>query len=134
MRLLATGLLSLMLLLSSVAAGAQTGATSLSLDALAQDRAQRLAEQQQPRTSIPLDPKQLDKYVGIYQTAPYAFFALTRQDQHFLLRPLVAAEANQNKFPGVEFYPESPTKFFAKANMQISFNPNTHGKVTELVV
>jgi len=39
----------------------------------ADETAQRLAEQQRPRTVVPFDPKLFDKYVGFYQLGPSVF-------------------------------------------------------------
>lgn len=89
--------------------------------------AQRFAEQQRPRTVVPFDPKQFDKFVGSYQLAPNVYFKITRQGDHFFTQ----LTGQQD----VEVYPESPTKFFATVvAAQISFATNAEGNTTELVL
>jgi len=89
--------------------------------------AQRLAEQQRPRTVVPFDPQQFDKYVGFYQMGPNGFFTVTRKDDHFYCRLTGQHD--------VEFYPESPTKFFATVvAAQISFVTDGAGHVTGLIL
>jgi hypothetical protein len=93
---------------------------------LSDEIAQRLAEQQRPRTAVPLDPEAFDQYVGHYQTESGLNFAITRNGDHFLSR-----------LPGqrsVEIYPESSNKFFATVvAAQWSFVTDAQGRVTELV-
>jgi hypothetical protein len=89
--------------------------------------AQRRAEQMQPRTAVAFDPEQFDKFVGFYQLNPDAFFTVTRKDERFFAR-LTGQE-------DVEWFPESPIKFFANAvHAQISFITDPQGNVTELVL
>lgn len=89
--------------------------------------AERAAEQALPRTAVPFDPTRFDRYVGYYQLGPTAIMTITRHDGHFLgqLTGQVA----------VEWFPESDTKFFASVvHAQISFNVDTSGRVTNLVL
>jgi beta-lactamase regulating signal transducer with metallopeptidase domain len=89
--------------------------------------AQRLAEQNQPRTVVPFDPKQFDKYIGFYQMEPTVFFTITRKGDHFFSRLTGQSD--------VEVYPESPTKFFAKVvAAQLNFVTNAEGNTIELVL
>lgn len=89
--------------------------------------AQRLAEQNRPRTVVPFDPKQFDRYTGSYQMGPNVFFTVTRKGDHFFCRL-----TGQQDF---EIYPESLTKFFASVVVaQISFVTDTEGNATELVL
>jgi len=89
--------------------------------------AQRLAEQNQPRTAVPFDPKQFDKYVGSYQMGPTLFFEITRKGDHFFSR----LTGQQD----LEIYPESSAKFFAKViAVQVSFVTAADGRATELVL
>jgi hypothetical protein len=67
--------------------------------------AQRLAEQQRPRTVVSFDPKAFDQYVGYYQMELGLVFTTTRDGDHFFSR----LSGQQN----VEPYPESGNKFFA---------------------
>src|ERR1700733_1345078 len=68
--------------------------------------AQRRAEQALPRTAVAFDPQAFDRYVGFYQLTPRMILALTREGDHFFVRPT----GQQN----VEIFPESATKFFLK--------------------
>ena len=85
------------------------------------------AEQAVPRTAVPFDPKNFDKFVGEYQLAPNAIAWVTRDGSHYLSR-LTGQTA-------VEFFPESQTKFFStEVHAQISFDSDAGGKVTSLVL
>jgi hypothetical protein len=111
--------------LALVAAG--WGISTARADSPADEIAQRLAEQRQPRTVVPLDPKQFDRYVGHYELAPNAFVAITRDGEHFF-----AQLTGQSKF---EIFPESSTKFFfTVVAAQISFVRDSEGKVIAMVL
>ncbi len=114
-----------------VAAEAQTGAKAqLPIEAMAQERAQRLAEQRLPRTVAPFDPQQFDRYAGMYQVYKYEFFAFTREGEHFFGSQVGAPEDQK-----LEIYPESPTKFFSKAGpLQIDFVADATGKLAGIVM
>ena len=89
--------------------------------------AQRLAEQQRPRTVVPFDPKGFDQYVGYYQLEAGLVFTITRDGDHFLSR--------LSGQPNVELYPESSNKFFATVvAAQLSFVTDAQGRATELVL
>jgi beta-lactamase regulating signal transducer with metallopeptidase domain len=89
--------------------------------------AQKRTEQRQPRTPVAFDPEQFDKFVGFYQLQPNAFVTVTRKKEHFFAR-LTGQD-------DVEWFPESPIKFFAKVvHAQISFITDPQGNVTELVL
>jgi Domain of unknown function (DUF3471) len=89
--------------------------------------AQRLAEQRQPRTVVPLDPKAFDQYVGYYQIESSLVFTITRDGDHFLSR--LSGQRS------VEIYPESSNKFFAMVvPAQLSFVTDAQGRATELVL
>jgi len=88
---------------------------------------QRRTEQGQPRTAVPFDPEQFDKFVGFYELQPDMFFTVTRKEERFFAR-LTGQD-------DVEWFPESPIKFFAKVvHAQISFITDPQGNVTELVL
>jgi hypothetical protein len=88
---------------------------------------QRRAEQGRPRAAVAFEPEQFDKFVGFYQLNPGWFFTVTRKEDHFFARLTGQGD--------VEWYPESPTKFFAKiVHAQISFITDTQGNATELVL
>jgi beta-lactamase regulating signal transducer with metallopeptidase domain len=88
---------------------------------------QRRNEQRQPRTAVAFDPEQFDKFVGFYQLHPDMFFTVTRKDERFFARLTGQTD--------VEWFPESPMKFFAKVvHAQISFITDPQGNVTELVL
>lgn len=89
--------------------------------------AQKQAEQARPRTAASIDPAVLDAYVGHYRLWPNAVFTVTRQGSH-----LFAQLTGQGP---VEFFPESPTTFFAQVvHAQISFVPEDKGAATGLVL
>jgi beta-lactamase regulating signal transducer with metallopeptidase domain len=88
---------------------------------------QKRTEQRQPRAAVAFNPEQFDKFVGFYQLNANAFFTVTRKEERFFAR-LTGQE-------DVEWFPESPIKFFAKVvHAQISFITDTQGDVTELVL
>jgi len=94
-----------------------------------EETAQKRAEQSRPRTAIPYDPTQFDKFVGSYQheRASGMFFTITREGDHFYTR--LTGQRN------VEIFPESDTKFFAKiVPAQLSFNLDAGGNVTGVVL
>jgi hypothetical protein len=79
------------------------------------------AEQATPRTAVPFDPKNFDKFVGEYQLAPTAIFWITRDGSHYFSR-LTGQVA-------VEDFPESQTKFFSnEVRDQISTHPASASK------
>jgi beta-lactamase regulating signal transducer with metallopeptidase domain len=88
---------------------------------------QRRTEQGRSRTAVAFNPKEFDKFVGFYQLTPNAFFTVTRKDERFFAR----LTGQQD----VEWFPESPIKFFAKVvHAQISFITDPQGNVNELVL
>jgi hypothetical protein len=97
------------------------------------DRAQRAYEQARPRTAVPFESKNFDKYVGYYQLAhsPTTFTHIFRDGDRFF------EQLNIEKRFGVapvEFFPESETKFFAtRVASQISFVTAAQGHVAGLV-
>ena len=89
--------------------------------------AERRSEQALPRTAVPFNPAQFDKYVGYYQLGPSTIFTVTRNGEHFFSR--LTGQMN------VEVFPESETKFFATVvHAQISFHTDSQGQATELVL
>jgi hypothetical protein len=110
--------------------------TSTEADEIARqryDRAQRAYEQARPRTAVPFEPKNFDKYVGYYQLihSPSTFTHIFRDGDRFF------EQLNSEKRLGVrpvEFFPESETKFFTtRVAAQISFVTDDQGQVTGLV-
>lgn len=90
-------------------------------------QARRSAAQTRPQKEIPFDPADFDKYVGYYELSPSAFFHVFRRDDHYF--------AQLTGQPPVEWYPESPTKFFATVvAAQISFRTDSRGAVTALIL
>lgn len=91
--------------------------------------AERMAEQQKPRTAIAMDPAAYDKFVGYYEM-PFAKarpIKVYRDGDRFMANVI-----GQNQ---MEFLPESPTKFFSKdLPMQGSFQLDAAGKVTGVVL
>lgn len=95
--------------------------------------AQRRYEQARPRTAVPFDPANFDKYVGYYQLAhsPTTFTHIFREGARFFEQLSIEKRAG---IAPVEFYPESETQFFAtRVASQISFVTPAQGPVTELV-
>ena len=88
---------------------------------------QRRTDQRKPRTAVAFNPEQFDKFVGFYQLHPDVFLTVTRKGDRFFTR--------QTGEEDVEVFPESATKFFAKAmHAQVSFSIEPQGRVTELVL
>jgi hypothetical protein len=78
------------------------------------------------RTSIKLDPKVYEAYVGRYQLTPQRVATVKREGDRLFM------QVNDN-YPE-ELFPESPAKFFVKRdNSQIEFVKNETGQVTHLV-
>ena len=93
----------------------------------AAEQARRLAAQTRPQKEIPFDPADFDKYAGYYQLSARAFFHVFRRGDHYF--------AQLTGQPPVEWYPESPSKFFATVvAAQISFHTDSHGAVTALIL
>ena len=95
--------------------------------------AQRRYEQARPRTAVPFDPGNFDKYAGYYQLAhsPTTFTRIFREGARFFEQLSIERRAG---IAPVEFYPESQTKFFAtRVASQISFVIPAQGPVTELI-
>jgi hypothetical protein len=97
-----------------------------SADTASQDMAQLRYEQARPRTAIPYDAKDFDKFVGYYQLGP-VIFHINREGEHYF--------AQLTGQPKAEIYPDSPTEFFYKVvPAQIEFVSGSGGAVTALVL
>jgi hypothetical protein len=95
--------------------------------AMATQRARLLAEQTRPQREVPFNPVDFDRYEGVYELSPAAFFHVFRRDDHYF--------AQLTGQPAVQWYPESRTEFFATVvAAQISFLVGPHGEVTALVL
>ncbi len=78
-------------------------------------------------TTIQLDPKVYDSYVGQYELRPVGLLTITREDSK-----LFAQLPND---PNVEIYPEAENKFFLKVrDMQLTFVRDHTGQVTGVEV
>jgi Domain of unknown function (DUF3471) len=87
----------------------------------------QLHEQTAPRTAVPFDPKEFDKFAGYYQLQPTVFFHVFRNGDHYF-----AQLSGQGP---VEWFPESSTKFFAATEAaQISFLEDPDGRTTGLIL
>lgn len=87
---------------------------------------QRRLDQARPRTAVPFDPQAFDRFVGFYELGP-AVFTVTRDGDHFF--------SQLTGQPAVEFFPESPTKFFAKiVAAQVSFVTDGAGRASALIL
>jgi hypothetical protein len=85
------------------------------------------AEQAAPRTVVPFDPENFDKFVGQYQLAPTAILWVRRDGSHFLAR--------LTGQPDAEVFPESQTKFFYnEVHAQLSFDSDASGRITQVVL
>ena len=79
------------------------------------------------RASVKVDAGVLAKYVGTYALSDSFSIAVSVEGDHLLTQA-----TNQGKIP---VFPESDTKFFAKAvNAEIEFVPNDKGEVPYLVL
>lgn len=90
---------------------------------------EKLAEQRRPRTQVPFDPAQFDKFTGYYRMDPATVFSVTRHASHYFLGVIGSTPD--------EVYPESPDKFFLKGlslPAQFSFTTDSTGHVTEMVL
>ena len=90
---------------------------------------QNLAEQARPRTQVPFDPAQFDRFVGYYQMSPNLILATSRNGSHYF-------ENTIGQTPD-EIFPEGPSKFFYKnvsLPAQISFTTDAQGRVAEMVL
>jgi beta-lactamase regulating signal transducer with metallopeptidase domain len=93
------------------------------------ERAQLLAEQEQPQKEVPFDPRDFDRFVGYYQLARSVgyFVHVWRSGDHFY-----SQLTGQRP---VEEFPAGPTEFFDTvfaAQWSYVFGP--HGEVTEALL
>jgi beta-lactamase regulating signal transducer with metallopeptidase domain len=91
--------------------------------------AQLRVEQAMPRKQVPFDPKDFDKFTGVYEFGPTAFMTVSRDGSRFFTR-LTGQTL-------IEVFPESQTKFFTTTipmPAQISFDSDAGGSVTGLVL
>jgi CubicO group peptidase (beta-lactamase class C family) len=76
---------------------------------------------------IAVDPKVFDGYVGQYQLAPNFILTITREGDHLF--------AQATAQPKLEIFPESDRDYFLKVvDAQISFETDSHGRATVLVL
>jgi hypothetical protein len=90
-------------------------------------KAERIADEQRPRTAIAVDPRVLDRYVGLYTRGEFVTFSITREgDQLF---------ASRNGQPRRPIFPERDNQFFFKdAAAQISFAGEGDGSAGMLIL
>jgi CubicO group peptidase (beta-lactamase class C family) len=82
---------------------------------------------QKEHVQVPVDPKLFDGYVGRYQLAPNFILTVTRQGDHLFVQA-----TGQSNF---EVFAEGPKDYFYKVvDAQITFEADTQGKVTALVL
>jgi beta-lactamase regulating signal transducer with metallopeptidase domain len=92
----------------------------------ADEMAQQRYDQARPRTAIPYDAKDFDKFVGYYRLGSVVFH-VTRDGEHYF--------AQVTGQPNVEVYPDSATEFFYKiVPAQLEFVTNSAGTVSALVL
>lgn len=113
--------------------GNQGRATELTLHQNGQDMpAKRLegeaaASAPKERKAIAVDPKLFEGYVGRYQLAPNFILTVTREGSHLFVQATGQ--------PNFEVFPESEREYFYKVvDAQITFQTDTHGRATELVL
>ncbi len=110
--------------------GLNLHATRTTADAAARASAvtaEKIAEQQKPRTPVSIDPKLLDGYVGHYKLGQEMIFTVTREGDH-----LFAQLSGQPKF---EVYPSGPKDFFyTVAAAQLTFVTDANGRAKELIL
>jgi serine-type D-Ala-D-Ala carboxypeptidase/endopeptidase len=79
------------------------------------------------RQPIQIDPKALDRYVGVYETEKDVF-TITREGPAFFV------QKNKNAKKG-QIFAETPTRFFLKDDpATISFETNADGEVDRIVI
>ncbi len=79
------------------------------------------------RKAIPMNPHAFDKFVGYYKFPGNWIMTVSRKGDRFLTQ--------LQGQPHVRVFPEAPNKFFAGVvDAQITFESNTQGKVTGLVL
>jgi CubicO group peptidase (beta-lactamase class C family) len=79
------------------------------------------------RHEVAVDAATLEKYVGVYQLAPFFAITVTLEDGQ-----LMAQASRQDKFP---IFAESPTEFFYKVvDAQLTFEVDADGKATNLIL
>lgn len=105
------------------AAAASDRGNNLSPQAIAARR----YEQAKPRTTVPYNPKNFDKFVGYYEFGPATFFHIWRSGSHYMTQ--------LTGQPALEVYPDRAGEFFSKiVPAQITFDQNADGTVTGLVL
>jgi beta-lactamase regulating signal transducer with metallopeptidase domain len=89
--------------------------------------AELVYEQARPRTSVPFNPSDFDKYVGYYQFTPIFFVHVTRNGAHYFIQGTL--------YSLLEIFPESSTRFFVKTRPeQVSFVIDSKGQPTGLLL
>jgi CubicO group peptidase (beta-lactamase class C family) len=76
---------------------------------------------------VQVDPKVFDGYVGRYQLAPDVIVTVSLNGRHLF--------GQATGYPAAELFPESDRDYFMKvANVQITFDTDSQGRATGLVV
>lgn len=123
---LAGALCASVFLATSVSPAAQAQ-TANAANPTSAEHAKLLAEQAWPHKVVPFNPADFDKYVGYYEFTPTMFIHVFRHGDHYF--------AELTGQPAVQWYPQSPTEFFATVvAAQISFASDAGGVVTQLVL
>lgn len=93
----------------------------------ATDIARRTYEQTRPQKEVPFNPTDFDKYTGYYGGNNGSFAHVYRTGDRYFLQ--------LTGQPPAEFFPESPTEFFATiVAAQMSFAVGPGGRVTGMVI
>ncbi len=109
------------------------GAAAPSRDSKTRSEQRKLLyEQTRPQRETPFSPADFDKYVGYYEFAfpdGRVFVRVYRQETRYFWQVENAGQ------PPTEFFPESPTEFFAtEFAAQLSFVTAPDGRVTGLIL
>ncbi|HEV2444225.1 MAG TPA: M56 family metallopeptidase [Steroidobacteraceae bacterium] len=93
----------------------------------ASDIASRTYEQTRPQKEVPFNPTDFDKFAGYYSGSNGGFAHVYRTGDRYFLQ--------LTGQPPAEFFPESPTEFFATiVAAQMSFAVGPDGRVTGMVI
>jgi beta-lactamase regulating signal transducer with metallopeptidase domain len=104
-----------------------SAATRSTPPAGASDIETRTYEQTRPQREVPFNPTDFDKYAGYYRGNNGSFAHVYRTGDRYFLQ--------LTGQPPAEFFPESPTEFFATiVAAQMSFVVGPDGRVTGMVI
>ena len=89
----------------------------------------QLAWPHQTRNAIQIKPQKFDQYVGTYEVTPVGIFHFSRKDNRYFVT--VTGTGGLTTNVPAEIFPESETKFYAKAiEQEFDFISDRRGQVT----